>query len=74
MAKKLQIFYRPDYASVNVENGVSRDVSGRTMLDVIRAMHPDDLGVLVAFSRAVCKAVDEPNSPSMFMTAKDEDR
>lgn len=67
--KRLTVFFSPDRLAVEIQNGITRNVSG-TPIEALNAMNPDDLGVLVAFCRAVCKHVDSPSSPSMFMEAK----
>lgn len=47
--KRLSIYYNELYSSIIVENGAKRDVTASNMVEVLRSMHPDDLGVVTAF-------------------------
>lgn len=51
---RLSIYYTGSHASVTVEGkATQRETSGRTMPDVLNNLQTDDLGVLVAFCKAV---------------------
>lgn len=67
MVRRLSIWFTPTYSSIEVETGVSRTVNGSHVPDILANMNADDLGVVVAFCRAVCQTVDEPTRPSMFL-------
>lgn len=70
MSKSLMMYYTVHNSSdprlmIEVENGTARKVSGPPA-DVIKQLSVDDLGVVVAFCRAVTNAVDHPTAPSTF--------
>lgn len=67
--KSLMIYYRVQPSSqslmVEIENGVTRKVDGKPAL-VVRGMNADDLGVLVAFCKAVVATVENPLDEAPF--------
>lgn len=66
MRRKLSVYYTVDHASITVQNGASRETTATSMPEALRAMHPDDLGVLVAWCRAVTTFVDSDGAENTF--------
>lgn len=54
MEKKLVIFaYGDGRLHISVSNSVERSTSGKSLTEVITAMHPEDSKILAAFADAV---------------------
>lgn len=67
LGKGIRILYSEGYCTIQVNNGVQREVTNPNMVEVLRGLHPDDLGAVVAFCKAVGNWADNPKGDSQFM-------
>ena len=56
--QKLMIYVTPSRASVEIENGATRQTAGRDFAAIAAAMHPQDRIVLAQFCAGVLAALD----------------